>query len=111
MDFHEVPSESEGFEMNPLGIMEPSSQSIMVTSANEAAAVLVPALCFDREGYRLGSGKGFYDRFLAPLTGVMKVGIGFHMQLHDGGLPKDPWDLPVDWLITDRSIIGFSRRR
>lgn len=111
MDFHEIQDESEGFEINPFGIMEPSQKSIMITSAQEAQAVFVPGLCFDRMGYRLGSGKGFYDRFLAPLKGVLKIGIGFQMQLHEDELPRDPWDLPVDWLITDRSIIGFSRRK
>lgn len=111
MNFFEAQNHSEGFEPNAFGIPEPASQPHALSQAKEAKAILVPALCFDGEGYRLGAGKGFYDRFLAPLKGVLKVGIGFHVQLHKDPLPRDPWDLPMDWLITDRNIVGFSRRK
>lgn len=111
MDFYEAQNSDESFEPNSFGILEPSAQSEKLSQAGDAKVVLVPGLAFDREGYRLGAGKGFYDRFLAPLKGVLKVGIGFQVQLHDGLLPKDSWDLSMDWLVTDKNIVGFSRRR
>ena len=113
MDFHEVSAGGgpESFVEGPWGILEPPHRQETLSLAHHAQAVLVPALAFDREGQRLGGGKGFYDRFLAPLKGVLKVGIGFQAQLHDGLLPKDPWDQGLDWLITEARVIGFSRRK
>ncbi len=111
LEFHETSNNENNFELNSYGILEPHLDHSNPVEGAEAALVFVPALAFDQEGFRLGSGKGFYDRFLTSLTGVLKVGIGFHIQLFSGLLPKDPWDIPVDWLITDRSITAFSRRK
>ena len=69
MDFHEAQNNDEGFEPNSFGILEPSAKSAMLSPASDAKMILVPGLAFDKEGYRLGAGKGFYDRFLAPLKG------------------------------------------
>jgi len=61
--------------------------------------ILVPALGFDKENYRLGYGKGFYDRFLATFKGLPTIGVGFKEQLFEELLPRDPWDMPVDELL------------
>ena len=60
--------------------------------------ILVPALGFDREGYRIGYGKGYYDRFLAN-TDTPTIGVGFLEQLSQEPIPKEPWDLPVQELL------------
>ncbi len=57
--------------------------------------IFVPALAFDRNHFRLGYGKGFYDRFLAKAKNVLTIGVGFKEQLYEELLPKDPWDIQV----------------
>lgn len=73
-------------------------------------AVVVPLVAVDRSGYRLGYGKGFYDRFLARLQhmGVRpcRIGFGFSMQLHDR-LPCDPWDEPLDLFVDENAVTRF----
>jgi len=66
--------------------------------------LLVPLLAFDAQGFRLGWGGGFYDRTLAKLraTGsVLAVGVAYSGQRFDE-VPKDSYDEPLDWIITER---------
>lgn len=65
--------------------------------------VLVPLLAFDRQGYRLGWGGGYYDRTLEALRQrrrVVAVGTAFAGQEVDN-LPRGPHDQPVDWMVTE----------
>lgn len=64
---------------------------------------IVPALRFDRYGYRLGWGGGFYDRFLKEYTGY-SVGICYEMCC--GEVPKDTYDISTDIVITENGIIS-----
>ncbi|WP_457630811.1 5-formyltetrahydrofolate cyclo-ligase [Oceanithermus sp.] len=67
-------------------------------------AVVVPGLAFDRHGFRLGYGGGYYDRFLAELPpGVFTVGLAPRELVVDE-LPRDPWDVPVGWLATEEGV-------
>lgn len=64
---------------------------------------LVPLLAFDRAGYRLGYGKGYYDQLLAA-AGGMSVGVAFACQ-ELLALPREPHDLPLDCIVTDAEVI------
>ena len=68
--------------------------------------MVIPAVAYDRNGNRLGRGKGFYDRLLAS-TKARKVGIAYDFQLVDE-IPAEPHDVPVDIVITETRFI---RRR
>jgi len=65
--------------------------------------VVVPGVAFDRRGFRLGMGKGFYDRFLPRVKGY-KVGVAYEFQVVDR-LPAEKHDAPVDAVITPRQTI------
>jgi 5-formyltetrahydrofolate cyclo-ligase len=67
---------------------------------------IVPLLAFDRRGYRLGYGKGFYDRLLsaAPAT---SIGIAFADQ-EVALLPDEPHDMRLHWIVTEREAIRIS---
>ena len=74
----------------------------------EPEILLVPLLAFDKEGFRLGYGAGFYDRTLAGLrqTGpVVAVGVAFHAQQVDR-VPETPEDGQLDWIVTDQAVLG-----
>jgi len=68
-------------------------------------AVLVPGLVYDAQGYRLGYGKGYYDRFLPRLRpGAFRCGICYDFQVIDDVQPLPP-DEPVHWIVTEKSEI------
>ncbi len=65
----------------------------------EIDCILVPGIVFDERGYRLGYGKGIYDRFLATVGQIPTIGIGFKEQLSLNPLPRDTWDITVQKLL------------
>ena len=65
---------------------------------------IVPLLAFDRRGYRLGYGKGYYDRLLAA-TRTETIGVAFAVQ-EMRTLPSEAHDVPLDWIVTECEVIG-----
>ena len=93
------------FVVNKWGISEP----IADVRINESAIdmTLVPLLCFDRSGHRVGYGKGFYDRSLARCRAdVRKVGL-----VYFGPVERiddvDPYDVRLDDIITPDEVYNF----
>lgn len=66
--------------------------------------VLLPLLGFDRAGNRLGQGAGHYDRALALLPDALRIGLAWSVQEFDA-LPADPWDMPLDAILTEAEWI------
>ena len=81
--------------VSSFGICEPDPSTARKISLSEIDLILVPALAFDQERYRLGYGKGHYDRFLSTTGNIPTIGVGFREQLSMKPLPRDPWDVPV----------------
>jgi 5-formyltetrahydrofolate cyclo-ligase len=73
-------------------IPEPIGEAF--TDTNAIDVVLVPALAMDQAGYRLGQGKGFYDRALKDLS-AFTIGIIFPHELLSQSLAIDPWDVQL----------------
>lgn len=73
--------------------------------------ILVPLLAFDRAGRRLGQGGGHYDRILAVYRaeGALAVGLAYSEQEVDLA-PTGPFDVPLDWVITEREAIQCARQ-
>ncbi|MDM7267435.1 MAG: 5-formyltetrahydrofolate cyclo-ligase [Aquificaceae bacterium] len=70
---------------------------------------LIPGVLFDKRGYRIGYGKGYYDRILAKLGGI-KVGVCYQFQVLEE-LPRDSWDKPVDLVVTEEKIYEGGKER
>ncbi len=83
-------------------ISEPS-QDARTAEINEKTLCIVPALAYDTRGFRLGYGKGYYDRFLKDFSGI-SLGAVFSAFLADR-LPTDKNDIPVDIIITETGAI------
>lgn len=79
------------------GIREPAARCEEI-ALNRFDLVLVPGVAFDRQGHRLGRGRGFYDRLLAEVRGV-KCGIAFEEQIA-GEVPAGQADVPLDLIVT-----------
>ena len=73
-------------------------------------AVLAPLVGFDREGYRLGNGGGFFDRTLAVLRPrPLAIGVGYAFTQIETIFPQ-PHDIPMDWIVTGASApLRFER--
>ncbi len=66
---------------------------------------LVPGIVWDPRGYRIGFGGGFFDRLLAVAgPDALIIGLAFELQLV-AHLPADPWDIPVDRIVTESRVI------
>ena len=88
----------------PEPVPGPESRLLMPQALQEPdTLIIVPALAFDRSGYRLGYGGGYYDRMLASST-CLCVGLAFHELLVDT-LPREAWDRPVSAICTEEDLL------
>lgn len=84
------------------GIYEPKARLKRSGSPGDLDMVVVPGICFDRKGNRLGHGKGFYDRFLKKIPDTTsKISLAFDFQVLDTDLPTLSYDIPVTELVTN----------
>ena len=91
---------NEILRWGPHDIPEPATRTPF--PASDVEAVLIPGLCFDTAGGRLGYGAGIYDRLLAKLRpGTLRVAIAFDCQLRRDPLPQEPHDIPMDYIVTE----------
>lgn len=93
-------------EKGAYGILEPKKSCPICsedTLNSPDTLILVPALSYSPKGCRLGYGQGFYDRFLAKIPQAGSFGITFTALLSNE-IPADPWDLPVQYLVTEEGI-------
>lgn len=102
MDFFE----STEFRAHPqfVEMLEPSGQATLI-NPNQMAGILVPGLAFDNRGFRLGRGKGYYDRYLTDYQGL-KVGLCNHDLFVLRPLPKENWDVRMDYVVTDEFVFS-----
>ena len=103
LSFHRVTS-SDALEVG-FGDVQQPTESAEFVSVGKIDLFLVPLAACDRQGNRLGFGKGYYDRALADAPGY-KLGIGFHCQLVDH-VPFDTYDVPMNGFISEQGLIQF----
>lgn len=89
------------------GILEPDVNKCAAAKKSDADLILVPGLAYDRRGYRIGFGKGFYDRFLSDAE-CPTLGLCYSCCVEEE-LTADEHDLPVGLLITDSFTIHTQR--
>ena len=92
----------EALLVNRFGFLEPI-KSIRQTPD----VMLVPVLAFDNNKYRLGYGKGFYDRYLnkyiRKFRNILTIGVAFSFQKYHK-LPTDKNDIKLDYILTENGI-------
>lgn len=106
MNFYRVHSKEElcsGY----MKIPEPvSSCELYIPNGDEV--IIVPGSGFDRKLFRMGYGKGFYDRFISRYPKMTSIGIAYSCQVIDR-LPVDDWDCNLDYVVTESEIINYDQ--
>lgn len=91
----------ERLTIGKYGIQEPQSDCLCI-EPDEAHLGLVPALACDSQGFRLGYGGGYYDRFLASYP-LPTLGVCFSEFVFPE-IPRDGWDQPLGGIATELGI-------
>lgn len=101
------------FITNRYGIEEPITTQPAI-DLDKLDCIFMPLVAFDDVGNRLGLGKGYYDKTLADLKNKafdqkpILVGIAYELQ-HVTQLPTNPWDVPMDYVITENHLYSFKK--
>jgi 5-formyltetrahydrofolate cyclo-ligase len=95
-------SKNEVLIINKFGMLEPVKSKINIPNV-----IMVPLLVFDKDKYRIGYGKGFYDRYLnrylKKFKNILTVGVAFSFQKHHK-LPINNKDVKLDYILTEKGI-------
>lgn len=94
--FREIKSR-EDLKIGRYDILEPVAQCPEITDFSESLCI-VPALSVNTNGYRIGYGKGYYDRFLSRYNGIS---VCLCYKEFIGEIPVDEYDIKPDFIITD----------
>ncbi len=87
------------------GVQEASPKTIKISDRNVLDIALMPGAVFDINGYRIGYGAGYYDKFYAHTNKqIYKVALAYSFQIVDE-VPNDDFDIPVDCIVTEKGII------
>lgn len=108
MEFYFIRS-LEDLAAGSFGVLEPVPAKCALVPKDAVGLCVVPGLSFDTQGYRLGYGKGYYDRFLAEFQGNT-VGICYSGCIQ-WNLPHGYYDKPVDLLITEKYIRRMANQK
>jgi len=91
------------------GILIPPGNDLL-SGLQETDMILTPGVGFDRQGHRLGRGKGYYDRaFRGVLSGALRVALAYEFQVVQE-IPVSPSDELVNYIMTETGLIDCRRR-
>ena len=102
MEFYRIASEEE-LVTGMFGVSEPAEGAPLWENDEGIRAIcIIPALAYDKSGYRLGYGKGYYDRFFSRFKGT---GIGVtYSELILSDLPHNRFDLKANLIVSEKGI-------
>jgi 5-formyltetrahydrofolate cyclo-ligase len=107
LDWHEIANWDDVVVPGPFGLREPDPLRCPRVPPAELDCVFVPGVAFDSEGFRLGRGGGFYDRFLSQAPPALPcIGLMFSLQ-KVSLVPREPHDQPLRSVITEDGLVAF----
>jgi 5-formyltetrahydrofolate cyclo-ligase len=101
--FHSQLKSFEDLSSGALGVLEPSPEGRIAMNPESFDLVIIPGVAFDRQGGRLGYGKGYYDRFLEQTT-AFRLALAFNFQVLEK-VPTEKHDVPMNGILTESGII------
>lgn len=103
MKFYEITSFDQ-LEIVYMHLHEPITHLTTEVPKEKIDCLIVPGLAYDRQGFRLGFGGGYYDRFLSDFK-KSTLSLAFYMQIVEK-IPTDDYDVPIEKIITEKEIIN-----
>ena len=108
MNFYEIENFHQ-LENVYMDLQEPKPDETVLVSPENIDCIIVPGIVFDKNGYRVGYGGGYYDRYLTGVNGMM-ISLAFNMQVKER-VPVESFDIPVDLIITETERIDCAKNR
>ena len=110
MDFYFIESEDD-LEIGRFGIPAPKKECRKFDRESDTGGIImtVPALAFDKKGFRLGYGRGYYDRYINELNAT-SVGFVYSSFLTDS-LPRGRFDISVDLIVSEKGVKLVEKRK
>ena len=94
----------DGINIEAYDIREPKKDPYNELNVEDIDILIVPAVAYDKDCYRLGYGGGFYDRFIEHLRDdAITIGIAFDLQVFDS-IPKENHDAQLNYVITENNM-------
>jgi 5-formyltetrahydrofolate cyclo-ligase len=90
------------------GIRQPEINSDSIVKRGNIDLIFVPGIAFDTKGYRIGYGKGCYDRWLKSVPFEKIVGLAYDFQVTNQ-LPIGEYDIPVGIIVTEERVIQIKK--
>jgi len=88
-------------------LLEPKANETVAVSKNEIDLLIVPGLIFDKKGYRIGFGGGYYDRYLADFSNQTLALACEAIQVVEA-VPAEHFDIPVQQLVTEQGVYNIA---
>lgn len=105
MDFYYI-TDFDDLRIQSFGVREPVIEKCKKVTFFDNTIIILPGLCFDSNGNRLGYGKGYYDRFL-QIHSLISVGLCYN-SLIVKKVPTDMYDKKADIIVTENDIIRIN---
>ena len=105
MRFYRITDEAQ-LTAGSFGVMEPDGTTEEYQSDGRRAVCIVPGLAFDAQGYRLGYGKGYYDRFMQHFPGT-SIGVSYS-ELIVKKVPHNRFDMRSDLVVTEKGVSVYN---
>ena len=108
-------SSKEPWEVSSFGIEEPALIDANKVKIDQISGFIVPGVAFDREGGRLGHGRGYYDAYFhkvmdklsnrGDFNNIPKIGVAYSVQVCVEPIPMEEHDIKVNTIVTEKEII------
>ena len=105
MDFYYI-TDFDDLRIQSFGVREPVIEKCKKVTSFDNTIIILPGLCFDSNGNRLGYGKGYYDRFL-QIHSLISVGLCYN-SLIVKKVPTDMYDKKADIIVTENDVIRIN---
>lgn len=102
MQFYIINALSD-LSVGSFNVREPDIKNLRPLEDYNNSVIIVPAMCYDKKGYRIGYGKGYYDRFLQNRA-LLSVGLCYNSFIKNE-IPTDIYDIAVNYIVTENEII------
>ena len=102
----EIKDRNTDLHISKMGYAQPKRELLNPVDVSDIDLIILPGIAFDRKGYRVGFGAGYYDRFLGQVNfSIPTIGLAYDFQIIDSFIEVEAYDIPIDYVMTEERII------